>query len=231
MNANVKLETGDVRLDEATTVSGQLCTPEWWPSGHRLGIVIAHDAEASIQAPEVLELQQGLAKQGHLTFSFNFPHTQAGKKRPDPMAKLIRAYRAACASLLRDAENAPTRLIVGGFGLGARVACHMVAQGTKVEGVFCLGFPLHPSGKPHLQKAEALFRIICPLLFVQGSHDVHCRVDRLTSLLRTVGAPTQLYVIEGGGRGLSAAAGGGRTPEEIRAETLRATDAFIRKIL
>ena len=231
MNANVKLEAVEIEFGEEAAISGQLCTPEWWPSGHRLGIVIGHDAETSFKAAEMLELQQGLAKQGHLTFAFNFPYAQAGKKRPDPMAKLVRAYRAACASLVRDAENAPTRLIVGGFGLGGRVACHMVAQGTKVEGIFCLGFPLHPANKPHLQRAEALYRIICPVLFVQGSNDVYCRVDRLTSLLRTVGAPTQLYVIDGCGRGLTPNGKTGREPEEIYAETLRATDAFIRKIL
>ena len=231
MNANVKFDSVSVEVDEETTVSGQVCTPEWWPSGHRVGVVLAHDVETSFEDPEVVALQRGLAERGHLTLAFNFPYAEAGKKKPDPAPKLDRAYRAACARLMRDAENAPARMIAGGYGLGARVACQMVAQGTRVEGVVCLGFPLHPSNKPHLMKADPLYRIICPLLFVQGSRDPYCRVDRLTTLLRTIGAPANLYVVEDCVRGLTPAPGAEREPEEVRAEVLRATDAFIRKVI
>ena len=231
MNTNIRVEAIEFQVDEQTRVSGQICTPEWWPSGHRVGVVIAHDAESNKDDENVVALQKGLAASGHLTVCFNFPYAQAGKKRPDPLPQLERTYRAACAAVLRDSENAPGRLIVGGYGLGARVACHMVAQGTKVEGIACLGYPLHPSGKPNQQKAEALYRIICPLLFVQGSRDAHCRVDRLTSLLRTIGAPTQLHVLEDCGQGLSLIRKTDRTPEEIRTETLRAVEAFIRRVI
>jgi predicted alpha/beta-hydrolase family hydrolase len=231
MNATVKSEPFEVQVDADTRISARACTPEWWPSGDRIGIALAHDAESSMEDANIAELQQALARRGHLALAFNFPYAQAGRKRPDPLPVLERTFRAALGALLRDAETAPGRLILAGYGLGARVACQIVAQGVKVEGVACMGFPLHPSGKPNQYKAEALYRIICPMLFIQGARDVHCRLDRLSALLRTIGAPTQLRVIEDCGAGLSLIRKTERTPEEVRAETLQSLEGFIRRVI
>lgn len=230
MNTNVKLESIEIPVTPGLTVRGVVGTPEWWPSGHRIGIVLAHDTDGSIDAEKLVELQQSLAERGNLTLRFNFPYTQAGKKRPDPPAILERTYKAATATLLNDRENAPARLVIGGFGLGARVAASTVSQGLKVDGILCLGFPLHPSGKPNQQRAEALFRIICPMLFVQGARDAHCRVDRLEVLLRRIGAPTNLHVIDDCGQDLELIKRTQRTPEQVREQTLQAIEGFLRKI-
>lgn len=230
MNTTVKADAVEIRVTEDTVVEGRVCTPEWWPSGRRVGVVLAHDAEGNIDQPNLVALQHSLAERGHLALAFNFPYAQSGKKRPDTQPVLERALRVAAASLMNDAENSPARLVLGGFGLGARVGAGIVAQGLKVEGLLCLGFPLHPSGKPNQQKAEALYRIICPMLFVQGSRDAHCRVDRLEQLLRSVGAPTRLRVIEDCGQGLGLIRKTERTPEEIWRETLDAAEAFIDRV-
>jgi hypothetical protein len=227
----VKVEAIEIRVLADVTVSGRIAMPEWWPSGQRLGVVLAHDLETSLDAPALVALQRGLAARSHLVLTFNFPYTQQGKKRPDPEPLLERSFRAAVAAVLRDAEAAPGRLIVGGIGLGARIAANVVAQGLKVEGLLCLGFPLHPSGKPNQQRLEALYRVTAPVLFVQGARDAHCRIDRLGAALKTVGAPTQLQVIEDCGQGLELIRRSPRTPEDLHAELLGRVDGFIRKVL
>lgn len=231
MNTSTRSESVEIMVTPDTPVRAVLCTPEWWPSGQRVGIVLAHDTDGSIDQEKLSELQVALARRGNLTLRFNFPYVEAGRKRPDPLATLERAYKAATASLLQDSENAPARLIIGGYGLGAMVATHAVAQGLKVDGIVCLGFPLHPSGKPNQQRASSLYRIICPMLFVQGARDAHCRVDRLQSLLRRIGAPTDLHVIEDCGQGLELIKRAERTPEQVRELVLQAIDRFVTRIL
>ena len=56
-----------------------------------------------------------------------------------------------------------------------------------------------------------MYRIICPMLFVQGARDPHCRIDKLEELLRRVGAPTRLHVIADCGPGLEPIKKTGRT--------------------
>ena len=231
MNTNLRVESIEIPVTPDIRVSGVVCTPEWWPSGQRVGIVLAHDTDGSIEQEKLIELRNALAELGNLTLSFNFPYVQAGKKRPDPAPTLERTYRAAAASLSRDSENAPARLVIGGYGLGARVATSVVSQGLKVDGILCLGFPLHPSGKPNQQRAGALFRIICPMLFVQGARDTHCRVDRLQTLLRRIGAPTDLCVIEDCGQGLDPIKRAEHTPEQVRELTLAAITSFVEKVV
>ena len=230
MNTNVKFESIAISVTPEIRVAGTICTPEWWPSGQRVGIVLAHDTVGSIEQEKVSALQIALTERGNLTLTFNFPYIEAGKKRPDPLPILERTYKTAVAALLSDTENAPARLLVGGYGLGARVAASVVSQGLKADGILCLGFPLHPSGKPNQQRATALFRIICPMLFVQGSRDAHCRVDRLETLLRRIGAPTDLRVIDDCGQGLEPIKRAERSPEQVRELVLQSIESFIEKI-
>ncbi len=230
MNTNVRFESIAISVTPETSVAGVVCTPEWWPSGQRVGIVLAHDTEGSVEQEKISALQLALTERGNLTLSFNFPYIEAGKKRPDQLPVLERAYKAAVATLQADADNAPARLLVGGYGLGARVAASVVAQGLKADGVVCLGFPLHPSGKPNQQRATALFRIICPILFVQGARDAHCRVDRLETLLRRIGAPTDLRVIDDCGQGLELIKRAERTPDQVRELVVQAIEDFIQKV-
>ena len=230
MNTNVKFESIAISVTPEIRVAGTICTPEWWPSGQRVGIVLAHDTVGSIEQEKVSALQIALTERGNLTLTFNFPYIEAGKKRPDPLPILERTYKTTVAALLSDTENAPARLLVGGYGLGARVAASVVSQGLKADGILCLGFPLHPSGKPNQQRATALFRIICPMLFVQGSRDAHCRVDRLETLLRRIGAPTDLRVIDDCGQGLEPIKRAERSPEQVRELVLQSIESFIEKI-
>jgi hypothetical protein len=229
MDGELRFEAIEIKVQADITVSARVSMPEWWPSGQRVGVVLAHDLETNLDEGKLAALQRGLSERNHLVLAFNFPYAQEGKKRPDPDALLERTFRAAVAAALRDAEAAPGRLFVGGFGLGARIAAQVVAQGLKVEGLICLGFPLHPSGKPNQQRLDALYRMTSPILFVQGARDAHCRVDRLVSALKTIGAPTQLYVIDDCGQGLGLIRRSPRTPGDVAGDVLGRVDSFIRK--
>ena len=76
-----------------------------------------------------------------------------------------------------------------------------------------------------------MFRVICPMLFVQGARDPHCRIDKLEELLRRIGAPTRLHVISDCGSGLEPVKKTGRTAEEIRAEALSQIEAYVHEVI
>ncbi|MFI5317139.1 MAG: alpha/beta family hydrolase [Myxococcota bacterium] len=231
MDTNVKFETIRIPVMPEVHVTGVVATPEWWPSGQRIGLVIAHDATGGKDEPSLVAMQQALSAKGHLTLRFAFPFAEEKKKRPDASLLLDRAFKAAVQAVLSDPENAPARMLVGGIGLGARVATRAVSQGLKVDAAFSFGFPLHPSGKPSHQDVDYMYRVICPMLFVQGARDPHCRIDKLEELLRRIGAPTRLHVITDCGPGLEPVKKTGRTAEEIRAEALSQLDAFVQEVI
>lgn len=227
METNGKIRTSQLAVSSQVSVTGTIGVPEWWPSGHRTGVLLGHDVGADLNQPLLVQLQDRLTDSGFLSIRFNFPYAEQGKKRPDALPLLERTYRTAVQALLADPEEAPARLIFGGFGLGARVASHVIANGLKADGLLCISYPLHPSGKPSQQKADALFRIICPILFVQGSRDSHCRIDRLELLQRRIGAPTQTAVIEDADHELQPVKRSTRTPDDISAQALSSIDAFL----
>lgn len=231
MDTNVKFETIRIAALPETPVSGVVATPEWWPSGQRIGLVIAHDLAGGMEEPTLAAIAQALAARGHLVLRFNFPYAEQKKKRPDPQAVLDRTFKTAVQAVLADPENSPARVLVGGIGLGARVATRAIAQGLKVDAAFSLGFPLHPSGKPSQQDVDYMYRIICPMLFVQGARDPHCRIDKLEELLRRVGAPTRLHVVADCGPGLEPVKRTTRTAEDIRAEVLAQLEAYVQEVI
>ena len=76
-----------------------------------------------------------------------------GRATADSPAILERGYRAALNVLGRDPTALPAQLVVGGMGLGGRVAAGLVADRLQADGLFVLGFPLHPQDKP--EKSES----------------------------------------------------------------------------
>jgi len=175
METNPRFEALQLAATPDIGISGILGIPEWWPSGHRIGVVMAHDVGGNMDQELVVWLQHQLVDRGFLTIRFNFPYAEQGKKRPDPPVLLEKAYRAAIAGLVRDPQDTPAQTVFAGVGLGARVSADIIASGAKADALLTLAYPLHPAGKPSQQRADSLFRIICPILFVQGTRDSHCR--------------------------------------------------------
>jgi predicted alpha/beta-hydrolase family hydrolase len=227
METTSKLESLEIPVTPEISVPAVLGIPEWWPTGDRVGLVLAHDTRGNMEEDLIVHLHTALSGLGALTVRFNFPYAQQGKKRPDSPALLQRTLRSVTTLLLSDPQNSPARLILAGVGLGARVAAEAVAQGTKADGLVLYSYPLHPVGKPGHLRADVLFRIICPMLFVQGTKDPTCRLERLRDVLRRIGAPTALRVVEDADHAFGVAKRSPRTVEEVRAEVVAVTNSFL----
>ncbi len=212
-------------------VSAVLGVPRWWPTGSRVSIAIAHGAGSDISDPLMEYLHRELTERRFLTLRFNFPFAEAKKRRPDPIQVLRLTYRAAIAALSRDPTAAPAHLFLAGAGLGGQIAAEIAGSRVRIAGLFLLGYPLHPPGKPEAVKAEGLFRVVSPALFLQGTRDRRCDLDVLRHTLARVGAPTSLHVCQDADHQFKVLKKSGRTRDEVNEELLGVIDDWIQKIL
>ncbi len=215
-------------LEEVSAVLG---IPRWWPTGSRVSVVLAHDRNADLSEPLIEDLHRELTERRYLCLRFNFAFAEAKKRRPDSMLVLRRTLRAAVGALSRDPTAAPAHLFIGGKGLGAQIAAEVAATRVRVDGLFFLGFPLHPRGKPDEVQAEQLFRVVCPMLFLQGTRDRSCDLDALQRTLTRVGAPTALHVSQDADQHFKVLKRSGRTEDEVRDELVGSVDSWIQKAL
>jgi predicted alpha/beta-hydrolase family hydrolase len=131
----------------------------------------------------------------------------------------------------RDPTAAPAHLFVGGVGLGAHVAAQVAAR-LRVNGVFLIGYPLHSRDAPDRNvKADALYRLVAPLLFVQGTRDRNCDLGALRSTLTRVGTLKTLHVVEEADGAMAVPKRSGRTPEDVGRELLDALDSWFHQVV
>lgn len=212
-------------------VSAVLGVPRWWPTGSRVSVVIAHGATDDMNDPVLEHVHRELTERRYLTLRFNFPFAEAKKRRPDNDAVLRRTMRAAIGALGRDPTAAPAHLFLGGKGLGGQVAADLASSRVRVDGLFLMAYPLHPQGKPEKMNPDQLFRIVSPVLFLQGSRDRSCELDLLRQTLTRVGAPTSLFVSQDADRHFKVPKKIGRPADEVRTELAAALDEWIQKVL
>ena len=88
-----------------------------------------------------------------------------------------------------------------------------------------------PARKPEKVEAEQLYRIITPMLFVQGAKSQNCDLDVLRRSLARVGAPTTLHVVDEADHQFKVAKKSGRTHEEVLTECLTVLETWFDKVV
>ena len=111
------------------------------------------------------------------------------------------------------------------------MAADLASARARVDGVFFLGSPLPVSGTPETVQAEQLYRLISPMLFVQGTRDRRCDGAALRSTLRRVGAPIELHDVADADSNFHAPKKSGRTDQEIQAEIIGVVAGWIARRL
>jgi len=132
-------------------------------------------------------------------WTFDYPYMTEGRKRPDPLPKLIASHREALRQSRRS-HDGPAVLI--GKSMGSRVGCH-VALEEEVSAVICLGYPLCGGGDPGKLRDRVLRELSTPILFVQGTRDPLCPLSLLDEVRGEMPAVNELHVVEGGDHSLN----------------------------
>lgn len=184
--------------------------------------VFAHGAGAGMTHKSMASNAEGLAERGIATLRYQFPYMEKGSKRPDPPRIAHAAVHAAAAEAVKLAPG--LSLFAGGRSFGGRMTSQTQANSPLpgVRGLAFLGFPLHPAGKPGIERAEHLSRVQVPMLFVSGARDALAEMNLLKSAAETLGDRATLHVIAEADHSLKVAARSGRTSAEAEAEALDA---------
>jgi predicted alpha/beta-hydrolase family hydrolase len=173
-------------------VSAELITPD----KSKCILTLAHGAGAGMNHVFMTALANELAEADIATFRFNFPFTEHKKGRPDTPAV---AHQTVAAAIAKTRELAPTLpLFVSGKSFGGRMSSQYLSahHDTAVKGIIFYGFPLHPSGKPSIERADHLKQLKQPMLFLQGTRDELATWELVESVCSSL-PKAELVKIEG----------------------------------
>jgi uncharacterized protein len=216
-----------IEVDEGTRVSGLLLLP----SHARACFVFAHGAGAGMAHPSMTSVATELAALHIATLRYQFPYMEKRSRRPDPPPLCHATVRAAAAEAARLAPGLP--LIAGGRSFGGRMTSQAQAASLLpgVRGLAFLGFPLHPAGRPSVERAKHLFEVTIPMLFLQGTRDELASLDLLEPLIKQLAERATLKLLQDADHSFHVPARTGRKDPEVREEALQAMVAWLEKII
>jgi predicted alpha/beta-hydrolase family hydrolase len=211
---------------EATKRSGPVSALLLRPDTARWLFVLGHGAGAGMRHPFVETIAQRLADCGIATFRYQFPYMERGQKRPDPAPVLVATVRSAVAAAAGVAGDLP--LLAGGKSMGGRMTSLAAAAEPlpNVRGLVFFGFPLHPAGKPSVERGEHLARVSVPMLFLQGARDKLADLGLLRPLCRTLGDRATHHAIDGADHSFHLPQNSGRTDREVLEELAKRVAAW-----
>src|SRR5262245_35465721 len=213
----------NIEVNDAIRVSGLLQAPP----GARACYVLAHGAGAGMDHPFMSDVAGGLALRGLATLRYQFPYMERGSRRPDPPQLAHATVHAAAAATLRLLPDLP--LIAGGKSFGGRMTSQAQAKASLpgVHGLAFIGFPLHPAGRPSQDRAEHLFDVQIPMLFLQGARDILAAVAQLQPLCKKLGERTTLKLFTDADQSFHVPARTGRKNAQVLGEVLDALAEWI----
>ncbi len=100
-----------------------------------------------------------------------------------------------------------------------------------IRGLAFLGFPLHPANRPSQDRAEHLFDVKVPMLFLQGTRDALAELKELEPVCKALGRRATLKFFADADHSFHVPARTGRKDPQIRAEVLDALAEWIQRVL
>ena len=188
----------------------------------RVTIVLGHGAGADQMSAFMRMAAEGLAARGLDALTFNFLYAEQKRKLPDSKERLESCYRAVIDAALNLPKLKKNRLVIGGKSMGGRIASQVAAaDGKNIAGLVLLGYPLHPPGKPDKLRDAHLKDVRAPMLFVQGSRDAFGTKEEIRGVIKKLGLPAKLYVVEGGDHSFKVPKSAGMTPQQVHESVMK----------
>ncbi|XP_059642432.1 uncharacterized protein LOC132284350 [Cornus florida] len=194
-------------------------------------VVFAHGAGAPSSSDWMIRWKEMLAKALDAVeiVTFDYPYISGGKRRAPPKAeKLVEFHSEIVRKTAATYPGHP--LVLVGKSMGSRVSC-MVAGEKDIDAsvVVCLGYPL--KGMNGTVRDETLLQLTVPIMFVQGSKDGLCPLDKLEAVQKRMKIINALHVIEGGDHsfkiGKKHLQSKGSTQEEAEDHAVKAIAGFV----
>jgi predicted alpha/beta-hydrolase family hydrolase len=123
-------------------------------------------------------------------------------------------------------------LFAGGKSFGGRMTSQAQAGAplAGVRGLAFLGFPLHPPGQPGETRAQHLFQVRLPMLFLQGTRDEFADLGLLEPLVSRLGERATLRLFRDADHSFHVPARTGRKAPEVMRELTDALAEWIESL-
>lgn len=215
------------------------------PEGALSLLVLAHGAGAGMRHRAMQAIADTLAAEGIATLRYNFPYMEQGGGPPNSKPTLLATVRAAVQMASDLTPGLP--LIAGGKSMGGRMTSMAQAEAPLpgVKGLVFYGFPLHPAGRPGIDRADHLFvitqdrfqnnesptpgaevRRAIPMLFLQGTRDALAEPELLRPICQKLGPLATLREIEGADHSFHVPKSNGKTDRDVLEELARTVQEF-----
>ncbi len=206
----------------ASMSSGEVSALLSCPDNAAWLLVFGHGAGVGMRHAFMQGVAERLATHGIASFRYQFPYMENGRRRPDPRPVLMATVRSALSAAREAAGGLP--LLAGGKSLGGRMTSMAAADAPlpRVEGLVFFGFPLHAAGEPSSERADHLFRVNVPMLFLQGSRDRLADLKLLEPICSRLGNRADLHVVEDADHSFEVLKRSGRTHAQVLDELARA---------
>ena len=221
------MESKSLSLEISPTI-GNVSAEYIVPEKAKCIITLAHGAGAGMNHSFMIALAKTLSEASIATMRFNFPFTENKKGRPDPPAVAHKTIQAAISKAKELFPELP--LFVAGKSFGGRMTSQFLSahHDATVKGIIFYGFPLHPPGKPSIERAEHLKEVKIPMLFLQGSRDEFAEWNLIKKVCASL-KNTKLVRIEGANHAFKA--GKLNTMEILVTETKTWMEKILKKYI
>ncbi|KAK8939628.1 hypothetical protein KSP40_PGU009406 [Platanthera guangdongensis] len=162
-------------------------------------VSLAHGASLTPSSMWMHKKKKSLSSAGHaVSYSdADYADISGGKRRAPPKAeKLVDHHLEIVKVAVQKHPDHP--LVLVGKSMGSRHSCFMKAyeDDTNISTIICLGYPL--KGMNGAVRDETLLQLTVPTMFVQGSKDSLCPLDKLEATRKKMKCVNSLHVIDGG---------------------------------
>lgn len=192
----MKLTQKSLRIKVSENI-GDVSALFYLPKDAEFVLLFAHGAGAGMKNKFMEQVSISLAEKNIATIRFNFPYMEIGKKVPDKKSVCVETIKAAAEKSSKLCPKIP--LFAGGKSFGGRMTSTAASEGNlpDVKGIVFFGFPLHAPGKPANERAEHLYKVNIPMLFLQGTRDALASLDLLKPVLKKIGKKAELFIVDG----------------------------------
>lgn len=167
------------------------------PKNPKAIFVFAHGAGAGMNHKFMEEISSKLVNFDIAVFRYQFPYMEKGKRSPDYPNVLLKTVQSAVEKAESIYKGLP--IFAGGKSLGGRMTSTVASKNLipQIKGIIFFGFPLHAPGKPSSDRAEHLYEVKVPMLFLQGTRDKLADLNLLKPVIKKIGRKASLKIIEG----------------------------------
>lgn len=213
----------------ATEEKGEVSAILMRPENASWLLVLAHGAGAGMRHRNLETIANRLAEAGVATFRYQFPYMERGGGR-DSRVVTLATVRAAVSAAQQAAGDLP--MLAGGHSFGGRMTSTAASEAPlpNVRGIVFFSFPLHPPGKPGIERADHLNDVNLPMLFLSGDRDKLAELDLLQPVCKKLGANATLHILETADHGFKILKRTRTNPEDVYSEMARKINEWISKL-